>query len=292
MDATAHLPEQITRLVMAAGTTERVARVHLKIDTGMSRNGATAQTWPELCAAAAEAERAGAVRVVGLWSHLASADEFGAPSVGEQSAAFGAASEVAAAAGLRPELRHLANSAGALLVPDSHLDLVRVGVAAYGIDPGPGVIAAASAPLRQVMRLRAQLVNVKDVESGTGVSYGLTWHAGQSTRLGLVPLGYADGIPRIATHRATVTVAGRRVPVRGRICMDQFVVDLDGSDAAVGDEVVIFGPGDDGEPTVADWADWSETIGHEIVTGIGSRVERVYRSAEKRPGGSNGTGDF
>ncbi len=286
VDATAHAPEQISRLVMAAGTAERVARVHLKIDTGMSRNGATAKVWPELCAAAAEAEAAGAVRVVGLWTHLASADEVGAPSVPQQLAAFDAATEVAAAAGLQPELRHAANSAAALLLPGSHLDLVRVGIAAYGIDPGPGVIEDAGASVRPVMRLRAQLVNVKDVEIGTGVSYGLTWHAEQPTRLGLVPLGYADGIPRIAGPRAEVSVAGRRVPVRGRICMDQFVVDLGpaGSEESppLGTEVVIFGPGDDGEPTVADWAGWAETIGHEIVTGIGSRVGRVFHGVEAR----------
>jgi alanine racemase len=277
VDATAHRVEQVSRLAMAAATAERVARVHLKIDTGMSRNGAMARDWPELCEAAAEAERVGAVKVVGLWSHLASADEVGAPSIAEQLAAFAAADEVAVAAGLKPELRHVANSAGALLVPESRLDLVRVGVAAYGIDPGPRVIEVARAPLRQVMRLRAQLVNVKEVQRGTGVSYGLTWHAERTTRLGLVPLGYADGIPRLATARADVGVGGRRVPIRGRICMDQFVVDLGDGDATVGDEVVVFGPGDDGEPTVANWAEWAETIGHEIVTGIGSRVQRVYR---------------
>ncbi len=283
VDATAHLPEQLSRLVMAAGTAERVARVHLKIDTGMSRNGASAELWPELCAQAAEAEQAGAIHVVGLWSHLASADELGAPSVDEQLSAFEAATEVALAAGLQPDLRHVANSAAALFLPKSHLDLVRVGIAAYGIDPGSGVIAAADAPLRQVMRLRAQLVNVKEVEAGTGVSYGLTWHAAARTRLGLVPIGYADGVPRIATGRGEVELSGARLPIRGRICMDQFVVELADSGAAVGDEVVIFGPGDDGEPTVADWAGWAETIGHEIVTGIGPRVPRVFRTVDAAP---------
>ena len=277
VDAAAHTAEQISRLVMAVGAAERAARVHLKVDTGMSRNGATAATWPQLCAAAAEAERAGAIRVVGIWTHLASADEFGATSVPEQLAAFEAASEVARAAGLRPELRHVANSAAALLLPETQLDLVRVGIAAYGIDPGPGVIAAAGAPLRQVMRLRAQLVNVKEINPGTGVSYGLTWHAEDRTRVGLVPLGYADGIPRNGSNLAEVGIGGRRVPIRGRICMDQFVVDLSQSGPAeVGAEVTVFGPGDDGEPTVADWAAWAQTIGHEIVTGIGSRVPRVF----------------
>ncbi len=273
---------RLARLVTAAAVCGRTARVHLKVDTGMSRNGATLRDWPELCAAAAEAERTGAVQVVGIWSHLASADEFGAPSVAEQLAAFEVATEVAGTAGLQPELRHLANSAATMLLPETHLDLVRVGVAAYGIDPGPGVIEAAGAPLRQVMRLRAQLVNVKEIEPGTGVSYGLTWHADRRTRLGLVPLGYADGIPRSGGNRAEVGVAGHRVPIRGRVCMDQFVVDLTGLDGVeIGDEVVVFGPGDDGEPTIADWAAWADTIGHEIVTGIGTRVPRVFRAAEE-----------
>ncbi len=227
VDATAHAPEQISRLVMAAGTAERVARVHLKIDTGMSRNGATPKVWPELCAAAAEAEAVGAVRVVGLWTHLASADEPGAPSVPR---AVGRLRRGRPRSRPRPGCNRSCvtrpTQRPRCFVPGSHLDLVRVGIAAYGIDPGPGVIEAARAPVRPVMRLRAQLVNVKDVEAGTGVSYGLTWHAEQPTRLGLVPLGYADGIPRIAGPRAEVSVAGRRVPVRGRICMDQFVVDL------------------------------------------------------------------
>jgi alanine racemase len=185
--------------------------------------------------------------------------------------------EVAEAAGLRPELRHLGNSAGALIVPEAHFDLVRVGIAAYGIDPAPGVAALAGVALRPVMRLRAQLAGVKLIHPGAGVSYGSTWVAPTDTRVGLVPLGYADGIPRHAGNRGQVQVGRRRVPVRGRICMDQFVVEL-GPDAAdeVGDEIVLFGPGSDGEPTAADWAQWCETIGYEIVTRIGTRVPRVH----------------
>jgi alanine racemase len=286
VDATAQTLEQISRLAMAAATAEREARVHLKIDTGMSRNGAPAELWPDLCAAAAEAERSGALHVVGVWSHLASADEVGAPSVGEQTAAFESALAVAGAAGLRPDLRHLANSAAALLLPKTHYDLVRVGIAAYGIDPAPGLIAAAHAPLRQVMRLRAQLVNVKTVAAGTGVSYGLTWRTDHRTRLGLVPLGYADGIPRLASNRGEVGIDGGRAAIRGRVCMDQFVVELPTVPerrVELGDEIVIFGPGDEGEPTIADWAAWAETIGHEIVTGIGTRVSRVFRTRRGLP---------
>lgn len=278
VDVSAQSLLQISALTAAAGVAERRARVHLKVDTGLSRNGSTPVDWPEVCAAAAEAESAGALEVVGLWSHFAAADEPGAPSVRLQLAAFSAAEEVARTAGLRPQLRHLSNSAAALIVPEAHVDLVRVGIAAYGIEPAPGLAAFAGVSLRPVMRLRAQLVNAKQIVAGTGVSYGLTWTAPTATRVGLVPLGYADGVPRDAGNRGSVATRGRRLPIRGRICMDQLVVELGPeSDEDVGDEVILFGSGEQGEPTAADWAAWCDTIGYEIVTRIGSRVPRVYR---------------
>lgn len=269
--------EQLSGLVAASAVAERRARAHLKIDTGLSRNGAPAELWPELCRAAAEAEQLGALEVVGVWSHLAAADELDHPSVPLQVRAFERAVAEAEAAGLRPTLRHLANSAGTMVRPETHYDLVRVGIAAYGIDPAPGLIAHAGLPLRPVMTLRASLVAVKPLAAGAGVSYGWTWTAPAPTTVGLVPLGYADGIPRHASNRAEVGLRGSRAPVRGRVCMDQLVVDLGpGSTAAVGDEVVLFGPGDAGEPTVADWAAWSDTIGYEIVSRIGGRVPRRH----------------
>jgi len=285
VDVSAQSVDQISRLVAAAATTERRARVHLKLDTGLSRNWAAAADWPDVCAAAAEAEEAGALEVVGIWSHLAAADELGHPSVAAQVAAYQRGYEVARAAGLEPALRHLANSAGALVVPEARLDLVRVGIAAYGIDPAPGIAAAAGVRLRPVMSLRSQLVNVKTIAAGAGVSYGLTWTADRTTMVGLVPLGYGDGIPRHASNRAEIGWAGGRAPVRGRVCMDQFVVEL-GPDASVepGAEVVLFGSGADGEPTAADWAEWCGTIGYEIVTRIGARVPRVYRGATPEGG--------
>ena len=226
VDVSAQSVDQISRLVAAAATTERRARVHLKLDTGLSRNGAAVADWPEVCAAAAEAEDAGALDVVGVWSHLAAADEIGHPSVAAQVAAYQRGYEVAWAAGLEPALRHLANSAGALVVPEARLDLVRVGIAAYGIDPAPGIVAAAAGvPIRPVMSLRSQLVNVKEIGAGTGVSYGLTWTADRPTTVGLVPLGYGDGIPRHAGNRAEVNLVRRSCadprpglhgPVRGR----------------------------------------------------------------------------
>ena len=282
VDVSAHSVEQIGRLAAAAAIAERRARVHLKIDTGLSRNGAPAYDWQQVCAAAAEAEHAGALEVVGIWSHLAAADEPGHPSVRLQVDAFKRAYEQARAAGLEPTLRHLANSAGALVVPESRLDLVRVGIATYGIDPAPGIAALAGVALRPVMRLRSQLVNVKQISAGAGVSYGLTWTAESATTVGLVPLGYGDGIPRHASNHAWVGWSGTRVPVRGRICMDQFVVELGvGKVAEPGEEVVLFGSGDSGEPTAAEWAAWCDTIGYEVVTRIGSRVPRCYLRASR-----------
>jgi alanine racemase len=277
VDVSAQSVEQIGRVVSAAAVAERRARVHLKIDTGLSRNGTPAYDWQRVCAAAAEAEHAGALAVVGIWSHFAAADEPGHPSIRLQMEAFQRAYEQARAAGLEPTLRHLSNSAGALVVPQARLDLVRVGIAAYGIDPAPGIAALAGIALQPVMRLRAQLVNVKQIEAGAGVSYGWTWIAEATTTVGLVPLGYGDGIPRHAGNRAWVGWSGSRVPVRGRICMDQFVVELGaGRVAQPGEEVIIFGSGDHGEPTAADWAAWCDTIGYEIVTRIGTRVPRRY----------------
>ena len=282
VDVSAQSVEQIGRLISAAATAERRARVHLKIDTGLSRNGAPSYDWQQVCAAAVEAEHSGAVEVVGVWSHLAAADEPGHRSVPLQMEAFQRAYEDARTAGLEPTVRHLANSAGSLVVPEARLDLIRVGIAAYGIDPAPGIAALAGVDLRPVMRLRAQLVNVKQIAAGASVSYGWTWTAPAATTVGLVPLGYGDGIPRHAGNRASVGWSGRRVPVRGRICMDQFVVELGvGVLGHPGEEVIVFGPGDQGEPTANEWAAWCDTIGYEIVTRIGSRVPRRYLHASQ-----------
>jgi alanine racemase len=277
VDVSAQSAEQVSRLVAAAGTAERPARVHLKVDTGLSRNGMRIEGWAELCAVAAEAEQVGALQVVGVWSHLAAADEPGHPSIDRQVEVFQTAVNQARAAGLQPRLRHLANSAGALVVPAARFDLVRVGIAAYGIDPAPGIADLAGVSLTPVMTLRGQLVNVKQIQGGDGVSYGHRWVAPGPTTVGLVPLGYADGIPRHGGNRAQVSVASRRAAVRGQVCMDQFVVDL-GPNATevVGDEVILFGTAERGVPTASDWAAWCDTIGYEIVTRIGSRVPRHY----------------
>ena len=208
-----------------------------------------------------------------MWTHLAVAEEPDHPSVAAQLTAFARADAVARDAGLDP-LRHVANSAGALVLPQARLDLVRVGIASFGVDPAPGVAARAGVALEPVMTLRAHLVMVKPIAAGAGVSYGHTWTAPYDTVVGLVPLGYADGVPRRAGNHITVRIGGRDVPVVGRVCMDQCVVDLGpASTDRIGDEVVLFGAGG---RSANDFAADCDTIGYEIVTRIGSRVPRVH----------------
>jgi alanine racemase len=255
------------------------ARVHLKVDTGLSRGGAATDDWPDVVEAAAKAEAEGLLRVVGLWSHLAYADEPGHETNARQGRVFREALEVAAGAGLRPDVRHLANSAVALTAPEQHFDLVRPGIAVYGLSPVPGVATSAQLGLRPAMTLTASLVLVKRVPAGSGVSYGHIYTTTTETTLGVVPLGYADGIPRAAGNVGPVWAAGHRRNIAGRVCMDQFMLDLGDDGADVGDEVVLFGPGDDGGPTAQDWADATGTISYEIVARVGPRVPRVYVGA-------------
>lgn len=266
----------------AARATGRTARVQLKADTGLGRNGCQPADWPELTAAARAAERDGLIRVTGIWSHFACADEPGHPSIAGQLASYREALATAEAAGLEPEVRHLANSPATLTLPESHFDLVRPGIAMYGISPVPQLGAPADYGLRPVMTLAARLASVKRVPGGHGVSYGHVYTTPGETTLALVPLGYADGIPRHASSTGPVLVAGKWRTVAGRVAMDQFVVDLGGDSAQVGDRAVLFGPGDHGEPTAEDWARAAGTIAYEIVTRIGARVPRVHKDSGRR----------
>lgn len=254
----------------------RPARVQLKADTGLGRNGAQPHDWSLLIEEAVKAQEDRLVTVTGVWSHFACADEPRHPSVAAQLTAYRGALEVVARAGLRPELRHMANSPAALLLPESRFDLVRSGLATYGVSPAPQEGSAAHFGLRPAMTMVARLALVKQVEAGHGVSYGHTYRTTARTRLGLVPAGYADGIPIAASNRAPVWIDGVRHTIAGRVAMDQFVVDVGDQDVGVGDEVVLFGPGDRGEPTAQDWAERTGTIAYEIVTRIGPRVPRVY----------------
>ena len=268
---------QLERVRAAARRTGRAARVQLKVDTGLSRGGATSATWPELCAAAAGAEASGEVRVTGLWSHFAFADG-GAdhPVNGAQAGVFAEALTVADRAGLTPEVRHLANSAATLTAPATHYDLVRPGVAVYGLSPVPDLGAPADFGLRPAMTLASTVALTKRVPAGTGVSYLHRHVTAGETTLALVPLGYADGVPRAATSTGQVLLGGVRRTIAGTVCMDQFVLDVGDDEVAAGDEVLLFGPGDSGEPTAQDWAAALGTIDYEIVTRIGARVPRTY----------------
>ena len=266
----------LAEAISAAQAIGRPARIHLKVDTGLTRGGATAADWPGLVAAAAAAAADGAVRVAGVWSHLAYADAPGHPTVTAQLGRFREALEVAERAGLRPDVRHLANSAATLTLPEARFDLVRPGIAVYGVSPGRGVGTPVELGLRPAMTLTARVALTKRVPAGSGVSYGHRYTTATETSVAVVPLGYADGVPRHASGTGELLLAGRRRQVAGAVCMDQFVVDVGDDDIAAGDQAVLFGPGDRGEPTAEDWAEAAGTIGYEIVTRIGPRVPRVY----------------
>ena len=267
----------LTEVVKAATDIGRTARVHIKIDTGLSRNGASKSIWPELMEAARVAQDNGHVEVVAIWSHLGSADVPADERTNVQRDEFLEALGEATAAGLEPQFRHLANSAAALSRPDLTFDMVRSGIALYGLTPGLAMGGARDLGLRPAMRLQARLAHVKALKAGSWVSYGDAWQAPVDTTVGLVPLGYADGIPRSASNCVDVLVGDRRCPIIGRVAMDQFVVDL-GPDAKdrPGDLVHCFGAGDLGEPTADEWAQRTETIGYEILTRIGERVPRRF----------------
>lgn len=277
VDVSASSTATLAEIVAAARAAGRPARVHLKADTGLGRNGCQPADWPDLVAAAAAAQAEGAVAVTGLWSHFACADEPGHPSIAAQREAFTEALATAARAGLDPEVRHFANSPATLTLPEAHYDLVRPGLSVYGLSPSPELGAPAEYGLRPAMTLRASLALVKRVPGQHGVSYGHAYTTPGETTLALVPAGYADGVPRHASGVGPVLVAGKLRTVAGRVAMDQFVVDLGGDSARAGDEAVLFGPGDAGEPTAEDWARAVGTIGYEIVTRVGARVPRHYR---------------
>jgi alanine racemase len=274
IDLTAGSVALVGQIATAARRAGTPARLHLKADTGLSRGGATPADWPAVVDTALAAQADGLVTVVGLWSHFACADEPGHPSINAQLTRFADATAQAEKAGVTPEVRHIANTAGAITVPDSRLDLVRLGGAVYGLSTLPG---GAPGWLRPAMTLRARLAQVKRVPPGTGVSYGHRYVTTRTTTLGLVPLGYADGVPRAALGHPLVQARGRRWDIAGTVCMDQFVVDFGDEPVAPGDEVVLFGPGDDGEPTAQEWGERLGTISYEIVTGIGGRVPRTYQ---------------
>lgn len=259
--------------LLAASEASRGAdpvRVHLKFETGLSRNGIAPAGRARLLAEASRLERIGRVRIVGAFSHLSTtsqADDLAAL------AAFQTACAEAESFGIRPEIRHLAATAAAIDLPEARFDAVRIGIGLYGLSPFDDR-SSSDLGLRPAMTLRAAVAAVRRVPAGTGVSYGYTHRTADETTLVLIPLGYADGVPRQASARGPVQIGARRYRVAGRIAMDQFVVDVGDDEVAVGDEAVLFGDPTLGHPSAADWADAAGTINYEIVTRIGPRVPR------------------
>jgi alanine racemase len=275
VDLSVSSTEHLAAVLAGARAAGRPARLHLKADTGLSRNGAPAARWPDLLDAAAKAVADGEAEVVAVWSHLANADTPDHPSLDVQAARLTAAWTAARERGLEP-IRHLANSGATLGRPDLHFDLVRPGIAVYGLDPFDR--PPAESPLVPAMTLRGRAVLVKRVPAGEGVSYGHEWTTPRETTLALVPLGYADGVTRALNRhgRMRVLLGGALRPVVGRVCMDQVVVDCGDADVRTGEPAVLFGPGTAGEPTAQDWADELGTIHYEVVTGI--QYRRVVRT--------------
>lgn len=248
------------------------ASVHLKVDTGLGRNGVAEPEWHAAFARAAELQREGRIVLRGVFSHLALAGE---AADAAQLEAFERALAIADEAGVRPELRHLAATDAALRLPDARFDLVRFGIGTYGLSPF-GDRTAADLGLVPAMEFAARVAGVKRVAAGTGISYGHDVVTERETTLALIPLGYADGVPRAASGRGPVRIGDRTYTVAGRIAMDQFVLDVGDHDVAVGDRAVLFGDPATGAPAADEWGLAAGTINYEIVTRLGRRVERRF----------------
>jgi alanine racemase len=270
---------QLGELLDAVARTGRTASLTVKIDTGLNRNGVSAAEYPAMLDALLRAQADGAIRVRGLMSHLVYADEPDHPTNTLQAQRFSDMLRQARAAGVRYEIAHLSNSPAAMSRPDLAYDLIRPGIAVYGLSPIP---ERGQMGLVPAMTLKCSVALVKSVRAGEGVSYGHTWVADRDTTLALMPIGYADGVYRALSGRLDVLINGKRRRSVGRICMDQFVVDLGPDETGVreGDTAILFGSGQSGEPTAQDWADLLDTIHYEVVTSPRGRVTRVYREAE------------
>ena len=293
LDLSVSTLSQLEALAAAARAQATTARLHLKVDTGMSRGGAMAEDLPALAAALRRAVDEGAVDVVGLWSHLSRADEPTSGSTEEHLVRYRQAERIVCEAGLTPSIHHLAATGGLLWHPEARMDLVRAGIGLYGLSPDPSVTTGAELGLRPAMRLESELVQVKRIDVGQAVSYGGTWSAPTDRWVGLVPLGYSDGVPRAASSTGPVGIGGMMTAIVGRVCMDQVVIDLGPAQdetgsalpapAQVGDTTVLWGApdalGQEAVPTVDEWAQACGTINYEIVTRLGARIPRCYVGA-------------
>jgi len=272
---------QLEELLDAARRTGRTATVTVKVDTGLNRNGVALGQYPSMLTALRQAVAEHAVRLRGLMSHMVFADEPDHPINNVQAQRFTEIVAQTRSQGVHFEVAHLSNSSSTMSRRDLAFDMVRPGIAVYGLSPVP---ALGDMGLIPAMTVKCTVALVKSVSAGEGVSYGHTWIAERDTTVALMPIGYADGVFRALSGRLEVLINGRRRPGAGRICMDQFVVDLGPGhvDVTEGDEAILFGPGASGEPTAQDWADLLGTIHYEVVTSPRGRVTRTYREAGDR----------
>jgi len=268
VDLAVNSAASVVALAAAAESVGKTARLHIKVDTGLSRNGVTLEDLPAVLREIALAQRAGHIEFIGLMSHLAFADEPLHPTIDSQLERFNQALATVRSAGFEPEIVNLSNSAAALNLPATYFNVIRPGLAVYGV--------GRDLDLTPVMTLKAPIALIKQVEAGEGVSYSHTYQTKSATRLALIPAGYADGIPRQASNLGPVLIGGQILRIAGRVCMDQFVLDIGDLDVVAGDEVVLFGDPNRGEPSVEDWAAAADTISYEIMTRLGPRVARQY----------------
>ena len=267
----------LDEVIKTASLTGKTARIHLEIDTGMSRGGVLSE-WDQLIKSVLAGVNLKQLKVIGIWSHFARADEPDELMNQEQLSLFEEKVNQAKAAGIDAQFIHIANSAALFTNKSAHKNIIRSGIALFGLSPDVKTIGdSSSLGLKPAMKLKAKLNLVKEVKAGSSVGYGGTAVLKSDTKLGVVALGYADGIPRSTNNLAGVFVDKKRAPIIGRVSMDQFVVDLGiTSTAKTGDEVIVFGDGSNGEYTVDEWAKAANTINYEIITRIGPRVPRIY----------------
>jgi len=267
----------LDEVIKAASLTGKTARIHLEIDTGMSRGGVLSE-WDQLIKSVLAGVNLKQLKVIGIWSHFARADEPDELMNQEQLSLFEEKVNQAKAAGIDAQFIHIANSAALFTNKSAHKNIIRSGIALFGLSPDVKTIGdSSSLELKPAMKLKAKLNLVKEVKAGSSVGYGGTAVIKSDTKLGVVAIGYADGIPRSTNNLAGVFVDKKRAPIIGRVSMDQFVVDLGiTSTAKTGDEVIVFGDGSNGEYTVDEWAKAANTINYEIITRIGPRVPRIY----------------
>jgi alanine racemase len=247
--------------------------VHLKLDTGMHRVGID----PEKASPFAGRIEDAGLKLDGVWTHFAKAEDLNDPSARRQLTLFMETLDALRAANIEIRYRHCANSAAVMAMPESHLDLVRVGVALYGVAPDPNLVGRA--PLRPAMCLRSQVALAKRVDAGESVSYGLRYRLERDSTIATVPVGYADGYTRALSDRGRVLIRGKRYPIAGTVTMDQLTVDCGDDRVEAGDEVVLFGRQGDEEITVDEVASWYGTIGYEVVCAVSDRVPREYRES-------------